>query len=501
MNVYEQLSHPVALTVFLATLFLPIVVGFFAVRATRSQSDFFLGGRAMNRLVVALSAVSTGRSSWLILGVSGTAYAMGAGAIWAVVGYTVVEFFQFIYVGMRLRTRTQEFGSITLLDYFESRHNDARQTIRITGAVIIGIFITAYVSAQLFAGAKTLSSALDIQLNVCLLLSALLILIYMVLGGYIAVAYNDVIRALVMLLALVVLPVVGLARLGGVAGLQEMLARLNPAYVDPLSLGLGLIIGFVGIGLGSPGQPHILVRYMSIDDPRNLRVGAVIGTAWNVLLGLGAVLVGLLARAAVPEIQNLPNQDAEMAYLVLSSRYFGPALYGLLVGGIFAAILSTADSQLLVVASTFVRDVYEKTLRKGSGIEEWKKLRLSRYVVVLSGALALVLAFLARDLVFWLVLFAWAGLGASLGPAVILSLFWKRTTRWGIVAGMLTGTVVTIVWKLFLREPTGLYELIPAFVCSVLAILVASLLAPDSAPGTGRSTTPAPSRAAPTLLD
>jgi Na+/proline symporter len=213
---------------------------------------------------------------------------------------------------------------------------------------------------------------------------------------------------------------------------------------------------------------------MSIDDPRNLRGAAVVGTVWNVVLGLGAVMIGLLGRALMPEVQALPNGDSEMVYLVLSSRYFGPALYGLLVGGIFAAILSTADSQLLVVASTFGRDIYEKVLKAHTEIDESQRLKLSRYIVVLSGILALFLAYAAKDLVFWLVLFAWGGLGASLGPALIFSLYWRRTTRAGIVAGMITGAVVTIVWKLWLKAPTGIYELIPAFLASVVAIVVAS---------------------------
>jgi sodium/proline symporter len=476
MDVYEKLSQPLAFVVFLFTLLLPILVGFISLRRTRSQTDFFVGGRAMNRVVVALSAVSTGRSSWLVLGVSGMAYKLGAGALWAVVGYTTVEFFQFIYVGRRLRERTQQYGSITLLDYFESRFNDNRQILRIAGAVIIGIFITAYVSAQLFAGAKTLGGALNIDLGWCLLISAGLILVYMVLGGYVAVAYNDVVRAVIMMIALVVLPVVGLAKFGGAGELRSALGALDPRFLDPLSLGAGVIIGFLGIGLGSPGQPHILVRYMSIDDAARLKSAAVIGTVWNVVLGAGAVAIGLLGRAVVPAAGDLPNQDPEMVYLVLSSDYFGPALYGLLVGGIFAAIMSTADSQLLVVASTFVRDIYEKILRKRDEISESEKLRLSRWVVVLSGLLALLLAFLAQDLVFWLVLFAWGGLGASFGPAVILSLYWRRATRAGVLAGMVTGTVVTIVWKLWLKAPTGLYELIPAFAGSALMTVVVSLL-------------------------
>jgi sodium/proline symporter len=477
VDVYAKLADPAALVVFVLTLLLPVLVGLVAMGRTRSESDFFVGGRAMNRLVVALSAVSSGRSSWLVLGVSGMAYTMGAGAVWAVVGYTVVELFQFIYLGRKLRAETGAMGSITVLDYLESRFQDRSKLLRLTGAVIITLFLTAYVAAQFNAGAKALSTALDLPLVVSLLISAALILVYMLLGGYIAVAFNDAVRAVIMLVGLVVLPLVGLIQIGGLGALLAALRALDPSLVDPLALGAGALIGFLGIGLGSPGQPHILVRYMSIDDPDKLRSSAVVGTFWNVVMGWGAVFIGLLGRTLAPEVANLPDGNPEMIYLVLSSQFFGPVLFGLLVGGIFAAILSTADSQLLVVASTFSRDVYEAVLRRGEEADEARKLRLSRLVVVLSGALALMLAAAATDLVFWLVLFAWGGLGASFGSVIVLSLYWRGTHRWGVFAGLVTGTVVTVVWRLWLKAPTGVYELIPGFAAAVLATVLASLIA------------------------
>jgi SSS family solute:Na+ symporter len=274
---------------------------------------------------------------------------------------------------------------------------------------------------------------------------------------------------------LVIFPAYGLIKIGGFDLMLESLLRLNPALVDPFSLSFGMIIGFLGIGLGSPGQPHIVIRYMSIDDPDRLRLSAVIGTFWNVVMGWGAVFIGLIGRILIPAVEKLPGEDSEIIYLVLSSEFFSPVLYGLLIGGIFAAILSTADSQLLVVASTFVRDVYEKIFKKGSVIPESQKLKLSRIVVILSGILALVMAYLAQDLIFWLVLFAWGGLGASIGTALIFSLYWKKTNTYGIVAGMITGTLVTILWKRFLSESTGIYELIPGFILSALAIISVSL--------------------------
>jgi SSS family solute:Na+ symporter len=475
VEVYDKLTHPVAFFIFLLTLFLPVFVGFITLRRTKNQADFFVGGRAMDKFVVALSAVSSGRSSWLVLGVSGMAYMLGTGAVWAVVGYITAEMFQFIYIGRKLRAQTEVYQSITLLDYFESKFNDKRQLIRITGAIIITIFITAYVAAQFNAGAKSLSTGLNISFMFALILSGILVIVYMVLGGFVAVAYNDVVRALILILGLVIFPAYGLIKIGGFDLMLESLLRLNPALVDPFSLSFGMIIGFLGIGLGSPGQPHIVIRYMSIDDPDRLRLSAVIGTFWNVVMGWGAVFIGLIGRILIPAVEKLPGEDSEIIYLVLSSEFFSPVLYGLLIGGIFAAILSTADSQLLVVASTFVRDVYEKIFKKGSVIPESQKLKLSRIVVILSGILALVMAYLAQDLIFWLVLFAWGGLGASIGTALIFSLYWKKTNTYGIVAGMITGTLVTILWKRFLSESTGIYELIPGFILSALAIISVSL--------------------------
>ncbi len=476
-NIYDKLGNPLALTAFLITLLFPVLVGLMALLRTKSQSDFFIGGRSMSAFVVGLSAISSGRSSWLVLGLSGVAYVSGTSAIWAIVGYIAVEAWQFIYLGRKLRNETQRMDSITLLDYFESKYKDKSGLLRITGVIIIGIFITAYVAAQFNAGAKSLSTALNIDFILSLAISGLLIMVYMVLGGYVAVAYNDVVRAVIMLIGLIVLPIAGIIQVGGFGILNEMLHQLNPEFLDVFSIGAGAIIGFLGIGLGSPGQPHIVVRYMSIKDPRKLKLSAIYGTCWNILLGLGAICIGLIGRILVPDIDSLPDADPEMIYLAMSSEYFGPVLYGLLVGGVFAAILSTADSQLLVVASTFARDLYEKVIAGKREIDEKKKLYLSRLVLIFSGVAALFLAYLAQDLVFWLVLFAWGGLGAAFGPALIMSLFWKKTTRNGILAGMIAGALITIVWWRWLKESTGIYELIPGFFGALLIIVIVSLAA------------------------
>lgn len=487
MNVYAQLADPVALTVFVGTLLLPVAVGWIAMARTRSEADFFVGGRAMGNITVALSAVSSGRSSWLVLGVSGMAYTLGVGAVWAVTGYTVVELFQFVTLGRRLRAQSEAAEAVTLLDWLAHRFGDPRHVLRLVAASLVGLFLTAYVAAQLNAGGKALASALGLPFGLCLGVSILLIIVYMLLGGFIAVAFNDVVRAVLMLAALVVLPVVGVFELGGPGALIDALARDDAGMLDPSSLAAATIVAFLGIGLGSPGQPHILVRYMSIEDPERLRSAALIGTVWNVLLGWGAVFVGLVGRAMIPVASDLPDGDPEMVYLVLSAQLFGPVVFGLLVGGVFAAILSTADSQLLVVASTAARDVWEQSVRRGRPSDERHRLLVSRVVVVAAGGVAVALAAVAQDLVFWLVLFAWGGLGAAFGPVVILGLYWRRTTRWGALAGMLTGAAVTIAWRVWLKEATAVYELVPGFAAGLAATWLVSLVTSDRECGPQRT--------------
>ncbi|MFA4662400.1 sodium/proline symporter [Pyrococcus kukulkanii] len=475
-SAYEMLKNPVAFAAFLFTLLLPIFVGFLVMKRTKTEEDFFVGGRAMDKITVALSAVSSGRSSWLVLGLSGMAYKMGVTAVWAAVGYITVEMLQFVYMGMRLRRFSEKFNAITVPDYFEARFRDTSKIVRLVVSIIIVIFLTSYVGAQFNAGAKTLSAALGISLFTGLIIAVLMIVVYMVLGGFIAVAYNDVIRAVIMIIGLTVLPAVAVAKVGGVNAVLEVLHQLNPKYVDPWAFGAGVIIGFLGIGLGSPGQPHIIVRYMSINDPDRLRQSTVIGTFWNVVLAWGAIFVGLAGRALVPEVGMLPNESEEMIYPYLSAQFFGPLLYGILMGGIFAAILSTADSQLLVVSSTVVKDFYQEVIRKGEKLDEKTALKISRVTVLVIGFLAAILAYYAKDIIFWFVLFAWGGLGASIGPTLLLSLYWKRTTKWGVVAGMIVGTITTIVWKLYLKEVTGLYELVPAFIFALIATILVSLV-------------------------
>jgi sodium/proline symporter len=473
-----------AVIAFIGYLVLIVGVGIYASRfSSRGISEYFIGGRKMNRFVVALSAVVSGRSAWLLLGVTGMAYARGPSAIWAVLGYIIVEIFLFLYYGRRLRNFTEKRNCITIPDFFAERFSDHDGKLRMTIVAIFLIFMIGYISSQFVAGGKAFASGFGIETGSGILLTAVIVLVYTIVGGFLAVSLTDMFQAIFMMLSLVILPVVAILNFGGLTEMINTLLSMDAIYVDPFAISVGAAIGFLGIGLGSPGNPHILARYMSIDDPKQFKYVAVVGTTWNVLMAWGAVFVGLAGRVYFPEVEMLPASDTENLFPMLAQLHLHPILFGVVLASIFAAIMSTADSQLLVAASSVVRDLYEKIIKKGVEVPQAKLVLYSRVVVFAIVVLALIFGFYAEDLVFWLVLFAWAGLGAAIGPTSILALYWKGTTRAGIFAGLITGTLVTVAWYLTPGLKDLMYELIPGFISSLIATWVVSLFttpAPDS---------------------
>lgn len=466
-----------AIMAFIGYLLLVIGIGVYATRySSKGISEFFIAGRKMHRFVVALSAVVSGRSAWLLLGVTGMAYKMGVAAVWAVVGYIVVELFLFLFYARRLRCFSEAYDCITLPDFFVARFGDPNGWLRIVLVFVILIFMVSYVSAQFVGGGKAFSASFHLNQTVGLLLTAGIVLLYTMLGGFLAVSLTDMFQAFFMLFALVILPVIAIADKGGLREVLQQLQTLNPNLIDPYALSAGAMIGFVGIGFGSPGNPHILARYMSIRDADQLRYSAVVGTVWNVLMAWGALFIGLAGRTYFPDVTLLPGEDTENLYPILAQQHLHPLLFGVVVASIFAAIMSTADSQLLVAASSVVRDIYEKLIHKSVLLSQQRLVLYSRVVVVVLVMLALGLGMIAQKLVFWLVLFAWAGLGAALGPTSILALYWPRTTRTGIFAGLLTGTLTTIIWYYTPALKAQLYELVPAFILSALVTLLVSRL-------------------------
>ena len=452
-----------------------IAIGFYARKFSSSGiSEFFIGGRKMNRFVVALSAVVSGRSAWLLLGVTGMAYKNGASAVWAVTGYIVVELLLFIFYATRLRRFSEVYDCITLPDFFAERFDDKKGHLRVVLTLVIITFMMSYVAAQFVAGGKAFSASFNLDQNSGILLTAAIVLIYTMMGGFFAVSLTDMFQAILMIFALLLLPIIAIMDRGGLVSVLHQLQSLDLKLIDPFSLSIGAAIGFLGIGFGSPGNPHIIARYMSINDPRQLRISAVIGTIWNVLMAWGALFIGLAGRVFFPEVSMLLNGDTENLYPVLAQHHLHPLLFGIVIASIFAAIMSTADSQLLVASSSLVRDLYEKVINRRKIIIQKKLVLYSRLVVLILVMISIMFGILAQELVFWLVLFAWAGLGAALGPTSILALFWPKTTRTGVICGIFVGTFTTIIWYHTPFLKSWIYELVPAFLLSFLTTYLVS---------------------------
>ncbi|MDS1268804.1 sodium/proline symporter [Lipingzhangella sp. LS1_29] len=466
---------------FVGYLVILVVIAAYAGYARAgSMTDYFLGGRAMRYVVVALSSVTSARSGWLVLGVTGMAFVNGAAAVWAVVGYTVMELFLFLFVAPRIRRITGRMGDLTLPDFFVSRLRGGNVLRGIVVTVIV-LFMIAYVASNFQAGGTAFAGTFNIDPEWGLLITAAIVVLYTMVGGYVAVALSDALQGLFMLFGLVVLPTVVVASLGW-GPMFDTLQALNPALLDPLAVGAGMVIAWIGIGLGSPGQPHVVVRYMSVDDPKNLRPAALLATFWNVLMGWGAVYLGMAGRAIYETEDALPGQDPEALFPFMAGEYLPAIVAGILVAAVFAAIMSTADSQLLVGASGIVRDIYQRIIAGGRDIPSRSAVWISRGVVLAMSLAAIGLLYVpgAADAVFWLVLFAWGGLGAAFGPPLLFTVFWRGTTAAGAGAGVVTGALVTIVWYYTLSD--YLFEGLPGFAASALAVWLVSLATARSRP-------------------
>jgi sodium/proline symporter len=469
------------LLAFVVYLIVLVIVGLLTIRLTKTLADFVLAGRRLGPWVAAISAKASSESGWLLIGLPGQAFAQGFTAFWVSLGVVGGTFFNWTAMARRLRRITEIFNSVTIPEYLEERFDDGRSHgLRILSAVIITLFMTAYVAAQFVASGKALSTAFDISYFQGALIGAAVILCYTMMGGLFAVAWTDLIQGMLMVGALVILPVAGIVKIGG---FEEMISRLSEGPgTDFISLAggrtglplLAAVVGMLGIGLGYPGQPHVLVRFMAIRTPRDVRKGTLITTIWSLLSLYGAVVVGLAARAY---LTTNPG-DPERVMPLLAIEVLPAWLAGVMIAAAMAAMMSTADSMLLVATSSIVQDFYHKLF--GERVSETKLVRVSRLVTLAIGVVAFVLA-LSQDpnatggVVFWLVLFAWGGLGASFGPLLILSLYWKRVTRAGAYAGIASGALTVLVWHYVPALSSALYELVPAFFVSLAAVYLVSL--------------------------
>lgn len=475
-----DLSLLLAFLIYLGVL---IVVGIITYRMMHTHDDYYLAGRKLNPWVTALSAEASSESGWLLLGLPGQAFSQGIGAFWVAFGCLAGTFFNWTAVARRLRRITGFFRAITIPDYLESRFEDKGHALRVVAALLIAVFMTSYVAAQLVASGKALSVTFGLDYAPAVLIGAAVILFYTMMGGFFAVAWTDVVQAVMMIVGLVVIPIIGTIKLGGPSAVLSRLAGLAPEGGGFLSLRVGkegialatFVIGMLGIGLGYPGQPHVLVRFMAIKRPSLIRKGALIGVIWAAIALYGAVLVGLIAKAVL----TAPVGDPERVMPMVAMELLPSWLAGIMIAAAMAAIMSTADSQLLVASSSFVQDFYHKTF--GRNPRPSTLVLLSRLVTLGIGVLGTVIA-LRQDpdnpvgVVFWLVLYAWGGLASAFGPVIVLSLYWRRVTRAGALAGMISGATTVIIWQNIPLLNDFLYVLIPGVAVSTVVIIAVSLL-------------------------
>ncbi|MBU1658051.1 sodium/proline symporter PutP [bacterium] len=458
---------------FVAYMSMMVGIGFYFYFKTDDLSDFVLGGRSLGPGVTALSAGASDMSGWLLLGLPGMMYAQGVVGSWIAVGLIIGAYINWHYVAKPLRVYTHHLGdAITIPDYFSNRFNEKGNSLRIVTAAVILVFYTLYTSSGLVGGAKLFEATFHLEYETALMVGSFVIVSYTFLGGYNAVSWTDFIQGILMMLALAVVPLVVIYDVGGVREGLKIIESVEPSNLDIFSgVSIVSVLSLMAWGLGYFGQPHILVRFMSIRHEDEMNRAKTIGMTWMVISVIGSLAVGFFGLAYVVS-HGVDLKDSEKIFITLSQLLFNPWIAGFLLAAILAAIMSTVDSQLLVSSSVLTRDVYHAIFRKEATDKElvW----VGRFTVI---AIALIAWYISTDensSVLKLVAYAWAGFGAAFGPLIILSLYNHTITKNGAIAGMVVGAVSVIVYKQLEGGIFDLYELLPGFVAAWIAILLFS---------------------------
>ncbi|RKX70926.1 sodium:proline symporter [candidate division WOR-3 bacterium] len=466
----------VVLAVFIGYLTVMILVGIITAKLTKSLDDFILGGRRMKTCVLALSEKGTDFSAWLLIGLPGQAFKMGIGAIWAAIGCWIGSLFNWLVIATPLRKLTGKFSALTVPDYFESRFDDRSHLLRITATLAIVLFFTLYVSAQVVGAGKILASTFGIGQVSGMAIGLSIIVFYTIMGGFIAESWTDFFQALIMAGAVILIPVVAIIRSGGLATIIGNIHGIDPnatllsAGKTGAALYLGLIIGSLAIGLGYPGQPHIVMRYMALRSEKEVKKGMIYAMSWTTIAVFGAIMIGFLA---IPYLRG-EITDPEHVTLALAAKILPSWLVGFILAAATAAMMSTVDSQLLVATSAVTEDIYRKLINPEA--TQKRLVFLARLFTLIIAIIGFLLGLKATQLVYWLVLYAWGGLAATFGPPLILSLKWKGTTKWGAFAGMITGAATIVIWYNIPQLKALIYELVPGFFFSLFATYLVSIL-------------------------
>lgn len=485
------------LVAFAAYLLFMIAIGVWSMRKTNSTEDYFLGGRGLTGWVAALSAQASDMSGWLLMGLPGSVYALGTGQAWIAIGLFLGTVCNWLLISKKLRRYTIVAGnSMTLPEFFENRYHDDKKILLTISSGVIVIFFLVYTASALASGGKLFNTVFGVDYHIALAIGAAVILIYTFMGGFLAVCTTDFIQGMLMLVGLLIVPIVAYAFVGGDFYNNIVASNVAGSYDDYMSLfsNGGKPYTFIDIisqlawGLGYCGMPHILVRFMAIKDEKELKKSSVIAIVWCFLSLIAACAIGIIGRAyfAGDVLKDSESVFIQMIENVFTKHIAIPFIGGLFLCGILAAIMSTADSQLLVCASSVSKDIYKNIVKPDAS--DKKVLQVSRITVFAVAVLAFIIAWNPDSSIMNLVSDAWAGLGSAFGPIVVMSLFWKRTNFYGAVAGIVSGGLTVIIWDYLpiaggktIYAATGIYSLLVGFFLSLLCIVVVSLCtkAPD----------------------
>ncbi|MCU0845224.1 MAG: sodium/proline symporter PutP [Spirochaetes bacterium] len=457
-----------SLVTFIVYLVLLMAIGVYFYRTTSNLEDYLLGGRGLGRWVTAFSAQASDMSGWLMMGLPGAVYLGGMPAAWIAIGLFIGTALNWRLVAARLRVYTQKTHSLTLASFFEERFKDPSGLLRMITALITLIFFTIYASSGLVASGKLFESMFHIDYAAAVVLGGAFIIAYTFLGGFLAVCYTDLLQGALMLVAIIVVPAVGFYMAGGPSAIaSEMASRGIPAGLFPAGgISVLAIVSATAWGLGYFGQPHILTRFMGIRSGSEVPGATAIALVWVALSLAGAIAVGLIG---IPLFKGLSGGNEEKVFIYMIDTVLAPWIRGVMLAAVLSAIMSTIDSQLLVSSSTLTEDFYRKAVKRDAS--EREMMIVGRVSVILISVIALLLALKPGNTILGLVAYAWAGFGAAFGPVVLAALFSRDTTWQAALAGMLTGTIVLVVWK-SLGLGAQLYEIVPGFAANVVAIVI-----------------------------
>lgn len=469
---------------FIVYLIIILVVGFITYNRNKSHKDFFLAGRRLNPWVVAFSERASGESAWLLLGLPGAAYAAGLIEFWTALGCVLGIIFYWFFIAKDLRSESEKYDAITLPTFLANRFEKGRSLIRILSTFIIIFFFIFYLSAQFNGAGKILDVTFGIGQKTGMIIGACVIIFYTMMGGFFAVAWTDMIQGIIMIGTLVILPLAGLIEIVGLDSTQPVFEGLTSQEGVKLTsftggtqgwAALALIISGLSWAFGYMGQPHLLTRFMSINNPGKIKVSRRIAFAWAIPAFTGAILIGLVCAALYGQ-GKFDDVERVMPHLALDLL---PAwIAGIFVSGAIAAMMSTADSQLLVISSSVIEDFFHQTL--GWNVDEKFLLKASRIITIIIGIIGLAIAVTSDKLIFSMVSYAWAGLGSSFGPLLLLILKWKKVTYQGVISGLIAGFVSTVVWSELTVLDQWVSVRFVSFIVAFFTVLIVSKLTAKS---------------------